>query len=150
MKIGSRMQYGYRMQYGRVIRNTVIGHPSTAGCREDTFRCNTLSRTMPEPGVVSTMKEIGYLLPNNQRQRRTCYALCHILYPVSAAHTSIFRMDSTSTSHQYHETPWSVGEAEGGGRGGGAVKVLINCFWATTITTQLDLIRSSKTCVAQG
>ena len=38
-------------------------------------------------------REIGNLLPNNQRQRRTCYALCHILYPVSAAHTSIFRMD---------------------------------------------------------
>ena len=33
----------------------------------------------------------------NQRQRRTCYALCLILYPVSAAHTSIFRMDSNST-----------------------------------------------------
>jgi len=45
--------------------------------------------------------EIGNLLPNNRRQRRTCYALCHILYPVSAAHTSIFRMDSNSTS--YHE-----------------------------------------------
>ena len=42
--------------------------------------------------------EIGNLLPNNRRQRRTCYALCHILYPVSAAHTSIFRMDSNSTS----------------------------------------------------
>ena len=38
-------------------------------------------------------------MPNNQRQRRTCYALCHILYPVSAAHTSIFRMDSNSTSY---------------------------------------------------
>jgi len=43
-------------------------------------------------------REIGNLLPNNRRQRRTCYALCHILYPVSAAHTSIFRMDSNSTS----------------------------------------------------
>ena len=43
--------------------------------------------------------EIGNLLPNNRRQRRTCYALCHILYPVSAAHTSIFRMDSNSTSY---------------------------------------------------
>ena len=43
-------------------------------------------------------REIGDLLPNNQRQRRTCYALCDILYPVSAAHTSIFRMDSNSTS----------------------------------------------------
>ncbi|KAJ1493303.1 hypothetical protein T484DRAFT_1929448, partial [Baffinella frigidus] len=33
------------------------------------------------------------------RQHRTCYALCHLLYPVSAAHTSIFRMDSNSTSY---------------------------------------------------
>ena len=44
-------------------------------------------------------RETGNLLPNNRRQRRTCYALCHILYPVSAAHTSIFRMDSNSTSY---------------------------------------------------
>ena len=44
-------------------------------------------------------REIGNLLPNNRRQRRTCYALCHILYPVSAAHRSIFRMDSNSTSY---------------------------------------------------
>ena len=43
--------------------------------------------------------EIGDLLPNNQRKRRTCYALCHTLYPVSAAHMSIFRMDSNSTSY---------------------------------------------------
>ena len=43
-------------------------------------------------------REIGSLLPNNRRQRRTCYALCHIRYPVSAAHTSIFRMDSNSTT----------------------------------------------------
>jgi hypothetical protein len=45
-------------------------------------------------------REIGNLLPNNRRQRRTCYALCHILYPVSAAHTRIFRMDSNSTSYR--------------------------------------------------
>ena len=45
------------------------------------------------------MQQIGNLLPNNRRQRRTCYASCHILYPVSAAHTSIFRMDSSSTSY---------------------------------------------------
>ena len=38
-------------------------------------------------------------MPNKQRQRRTCYAMCHILYPVSAALTSIFRMDSNSTSY---------------------------------------------------
>ena len=47
--------------------------------------------------------EIGNLLPNNRRQCRTCYASCHILYPVSAAHTSIFRMNSNTTSckHQH-------------------------------------------------
>ena len=52
-------------------------------------------------GCVDPLKsrEIGVLLPNNQRERHTCYALCHILYPVSAAHMSIFRMDSNSTSH---------------------------------------------------
>ena len=49
-------------------------------------------------------REIGNLLPNNRRQRRTCYALCHILYPVSAALTSIFRMDSNSTSYHKHDT----------------------------------------------
>ena len=38
-------------------------------------------------------REIGNLVPNNQRQRRTCYALCHVLYPVSAALASFFRMD---------------------------------------------------------
>jgi len=43
-------------------------------------------------------REIGNLLPNNQLQRRTCYALCHILYPVSAA-TSISRTDLNSTSY---------------------------------------------------
>ena len=48
--------------------------------------------------------EIGNLLPNSQRQHRTCYALCHILYPVSAAHTSIFRMDSNSTSYWHRHT----------------------------------------------
>ena len=52
---------------------------------------------LPREGLV--FREIGNLLPNNRRQRRTCYALCHILYPVSAAHTSIFRMDSNSTSY---------------------------------------------------
>ena len=42
-------------------------------------------------------------LPNNQRQRSTCYALCHILYSVSAAHTGIFfRMDSNSWRMEEH------------------------------------------------
>jgi hypothetical protein len=50
------------------------------------------------------VREIGNLLPNNRRQRRKCYALCHILYPVSAAHTSIFRMDSNSTARHLFNT----------------------------------------------
>ena len=58
------------------------------------LRILTLERKEEEEG------EIGNLLPNNRRQRRTCYALCHILYPVSAAHTSIFQMDSNSTSYK--------------------------------------------------
>ena len=51
------------------------------------------------PPQRAASRESGNLLPNNRRQRRTCYALCHILYPVSAAHTSIFQMDSNSTSY---------------------------------------------------
>ena len=43
---------------------------------------------------------MGNSLPNNQRQRRRCYALFHILFPVSAAHMSIFQMDSNSNSTQ--------------------------------------------------
>ena len=61
--------------------------------------------------VHGLLEEIGNLLPNNRRQRRTCYALCHILYPVSAAHTSIFRMDSNSTSYGYSNT-WSTSPCE--------------------------------------
>jgi hypothetical protein len=57
------------------------------------------SRCAPRSGPRALSAEMGKLLPNNRRQRRTCYALCHILYPVSAAHTSIFRMDSNSTSY---------------------------------------------------
>ena len=58
------------------------------------------SSTFTQFAIRSSCKprEIGILLPNNQRQRRTCYALCHTLYLVSAAHTSILRMDSNSTS----------------------------------------------------
>ena len=44
--------------------------------------------------------DIVNLLPGNQRQRRTCYALYHILYPVWAAHMSIFWMDLNSTSYR--------------------------------------------------
>ena len=45
------------------------------------------------------LREIGNVLPEKLRQRRICYAFCHVLYPVSAAHTSIFRMDSKPTSY---------------------------------------------------
>ena len=44
--------------------------------------------------------EIGDLLPSNQRQRRTCYALCHILHPVSAACTGFLRIYSDCTSYR--------------------------------------------------
>jgi len=57
------------------------------------------------------VREIGNLLPNIQRQRCTCYALCHILYPVWAAPTSIFQMDSNSTSYKRA----GEGTHEGGG-----------------------------------
>ena len=60
--------------------------------------------TRPHLFVTSATPEIDNLVPNNQRQRRTCYALCHILYPMSAAHTSIFRMDSNSTSYFCYPT----------------------------------------------
>ena len=50
-----------------------------------------------KPQTPIAKVEIRHLLPNNQRQRLTCYALCHILYPVSAA---LFRMDSNSTSEE--------------------------------------------------
>ena len=52
-------------------------------------------------------REIGILLPTNQRQHRTLhiqedvlpYALCKLLCPVSAALASIIRMNSISTSY---------------------------------------------------
>ena len=53
---------------------------------------------------LKPQREIGNLLPNNRRQRRTCYAFCHLLYPVSAAQTSIFWMDSNSTSYAKPQT----------------------------------------------
>ena len=52
-------------------------------------------------------RQIGILLPNNQRQHCTLhiqkdvlpYALCSLLCPVSAGLASISRMDSVSTSY---------------------------------------------------
>ena len=42
--------------------------------------------------ILLRRRDIGNLLRSNQRQRRTCYALCHILYPVWAAHTRSWRV----------------------------------------------------------
>ena len=62
-------------------------------------------------------REIGILLPNNQRQHRTLhiqkdvlpYALRWLLCPVSAALARIFRMDAISTSYM----PTVVGPRHG-------------------------------------
>jgi len=56
---------------------------------------------LPTLWCGSGWRHVLNLLPNNQRQRRTCYASCHILHPVSAAHTSILRMDSNPTSYSW-------------------------------------------------
>ena len=56
-------------------------------------------RLVDKIAFFRTLGEIGDLLPNNQRQRRTRYTLCHVLHLVSAAHMSIFQMDSNSTSY---------------------------------------------------
>jgi len=68
---------------------------------EDRYSCqHGLTPCMPRNLLRRPLaREIGNSLPNIQRQRCTCYALCHILYSVSAALTSIFRMDSNSTSY---------------------------------------------------
>ena len=62
-------------------------------------------------------REISSLLPNNQHQRRTCYALCNILYPVPAR---IFWMDANSTS--YGAAEWS-----GTPPPGRCVRVAVTC-----------------------
>ena len=57
----------------------------------------------------SVFRKVGDVLPNNQRQRRTCaschilyHALCHILYPVPAAHTVILGGGSLEVRLEYH------------------------------------------------
>ena len=47
-------------------------------------------------------------MPNNQCQRRTCYALCLILYPVSAAHLSIFWQDDDFKGGGLGALAWGV------------------------------------------
>ena len=72
------------------------------------------------------IKENGDLLPNSQRQRRTCYALCYILYPVAAAHTNLVRMDSSPTSPSQHVSLSGVMLAlqRAGASGGGGQETL--------------------------
>jgi len=67
--------------------------------REKEISVSTHAGLAP-PTCVLTEKEIGNLFPNNHGQRRTCYALCHILDPVSAAHMSISRKDLNSISYE--------------------------------------------------
>jgi hypothetical protein len=58
--------------------------------------------------AASPPREIGILLPNNQRQHRTLHiqkdvlpcALRQLLCPVSVALANLFRMDSISPSHR--------------------------------------------------
>jgi len=71
----------------------------------DSQSCMTEYTSVHEGEQVSSREagwenEIASLLPDNQRQRHTCYALCHIWYSVPSAHASIFRMDSNSTSYR--------------------------------------------------
>jgi len=60
---------------------------------ETTDRSSRNLQDLKERASLGTGREIGILLPNNQRQHRTL----HI--HVSAALASIFRMDSISTSY---------------------------------------------------
>ena len=67
-------------------------------------------------GALLLDREVGMLLPNNQRQHRTLhfqkvvlpYAVCQLLCPVPAALASIFRMNSIFTSY-YTPHPTRVG-----------------------------------------
>ena len=77
-------------------QNTKRQTPNTKHQAPNTKPC---TRNRGRQRRAPLVQEIGTLLPNNRRQRRTCYALCHILYPVPAAHMSNFRMDSNSTSY---------------------------------------------------
>ena len=67
-------------------------------CEADEVECD---HCLADCGSVRPLpcEEIGFSLPNNQSQRRACYALCHMLYPVLAAHTSISWVDSNTTSY---------------------------------------------------
>ena len=55
-------------------------------------RVNTTAAMLAMRVRANTMPSVlnRSIMPNNQRQRRICYALCHILYPMSAANTSLF------------------------------------------------------------
>ena len=71
-------------------------------------RVNSSDKTLTSP-ITGTTREMGILLPNNQRQHRTLqiqkdelpYAVCWSLRPESASLASIFQMDSISTSYAF-------------------------------------------------
>ena len=88
---------GVRYRGTSLIRNSLpLGPCSRAMPRA--LRCSYgevlfLMSEVPLYAFTWALRENGNSLPNNQRQRRTCSALCQRMYPVSAALASFFRMD---------------------------------------------------------
>ena len=118
---GSSHSQAGRAFYGMGLHNLLVFLAPLSVFQDETFRGEFCSRkfhlsvwqqlelsTPKANALANGCPEIGNLLPNNRRQRRTCYALCHLLYPVSAAQTSIFRMDSNSISYEWLSTQWST------------------------------------------
>ena len=75
---------------------------------EAALRTSTIATSWGEPSIATSSRELGILLPNNQRQHRTLHTQQDVLpcamrivlvtVPVSAILSSIFRMDSISAS----------------------------------------------------
>jgi len=59
----------------------------------------TAQKTQNHLFSVRSSQEIGNVLPNNPRLRRTCYALCPTLEPVSAALTIPPSVSSRNQAH---------------------------------------------------
>jgi len=64
---------------------------------------------------LSAERELGNLLPNNRRQRRTCYALCHILRIVPHTVPRVGRSyEHFPDGFELHLLPGSVQRGAGG------------------------------------
>jgi hypothetical protein len=61
-----------------VMDSGLIGSTVGRVPREQNMLMGHLPRAIYISRYTSMRREIGNLLPNNRRQRRTCYALCHI------------------------------------------------------------------------